>query len=127
MIRGHGQNVAVAFSTLLASGATLVCCVLPAVMVSIGAGAALVTLVSAVPQLVWLSEHKLLVFTVAAALLLVGGFLIWRARHAPCPVETSAARSCRRLRRLSLGVYALALVSFGTGAAFAFLLPAFRA
>lgn len=127
MIKGHGRNVAVAFSTLLASGATLVCCVLPAVMVSIGAGAALVTLISAFPQLVWLSEHKLLVFTAAAALLLVGGFLIWRARYAPCPVEESAARSCRRLRRLSVSLYAAALIAFGAGATFAFLLPVLRA
>jgi len=127
MNRGHGRNVAVAFSTLLASGATLVCCVLPAVMVSLGAGAALVTLVSAFPQLVWLSEHKLLVFTAASALLLVGGLMIWRARYAPCPVEESAARNCRRLRRLSVAVYAAALVAFGTGATFAFLLPALRA
>ena len=33
-------------AALLASSATLVCCVLPAVMVSLGAGAALVAMVS---------------------------------------------------------------------------------
>jgi len=124
---GHGQNVAVAFSTLLASGATLVCCVLPAAMVSLGAGATLVTLVAAFPQLVWLSEHKLLVFTAASVLLFAGGLMIWRARYAPCPVDESVARSCRRLRRLSVAVYTAALVAFGIGATFAFLLPVLRA
>ena len=52
------RNVGFAFGTLLASTATLVCCVLPAVLVSLGAGAVLAGLVSSFPQLVWLSEHK---------------------------------------------------------------------
>ena len=43
-----------AFGALLASSGTLVCCVLPAVMVSLGAGATLAGLVTAVPQLIWL-------------------------------------------------------------------------
>ena len=47
MIDPHQRNVGVAFGTLLASSATLVCCVLPAVLVSLGAGAVLVGLVSA--------------------------------------------------------------------------------
>ena len=62
----HKRNVGVAFGTLLASSATLVCCVLPAALVSIGAGAALVGLVSTFPQLVWLSENKGWVFGIAA-------------------------------------------------------------
>ena len=54
MIDPLQRNVGVAFGSLLASSATLVCCVLPAVLVSLGAGAVLVGLVSAFPQLVWL-------------------------------------------------------------------------
>jgi hypothetical protein len=103
---------------------TLVCCVLPAVLVSIGAGATLVGLVSAFPQLVWLSEHKVLVFGIAGALLLISGLLIWRARRLPCPVDPVAARACIRLRRLSAVVYVIALVCFGAGVVFAFVLPA---
>jgi hypothetical protein len=120
----HGRNVGIALGTLLASGATLVCCVLPAVMVAVGAGATLVSLISAFPQLVWLSEHKLLVFAIAALMLFAGGVMIWRARSAPCPVEPAAARSCARLRRISAVLYVVALGSFGLGATYAFLLPA---
>ena len=111
----HKANVGVAFGTLLATTGTLLCCVLPAVLVSIGAGAALVGLVSAFPQLVWLSEHKLGVF---------GGWLIWRARRLPCPADPDAARSCTRLRRVSGLVYGVSVLCFAAGAAFAFLLPA---
>ncbi len=60
------RNAALAFTALLASSGTLVCCVLPALMVALGAGATLAGLVTAVPQLIWLSEHKVEVFTVAA-------------------------------------------------------------
>jgi hypothetical protein len=123
-MNAHRRNVGVAAGTLLATGATLVCCVLPAFMVAIGAGAALASLVSAVPQLVWLSQHKNAVFLVAAALLLAAGILIARARSAPCPADPEAARICRRLRRTSALLYFVALGSFGLGATFAFLLPA---
>ena len=120
----HARNTGMAFGSLLASGATLLCCVLPAVLVSLGAGATLVSLVSAVPQLVWLSEQKLLVFTVAGALLLASGVMIWRARRLPCPVEPAAARTCRRLRRINAYSYGVALVSYLVGVAFAFVIPA---
>lgn len=126
-MNAHRRNVGLAVGTLLASGATLVCCVLPAFMVAIGAGAALASLVSAVPQLVWLSEHKSAVFLLAATLLLAAGFMIWRARSAPCPADPDAARSCRRLRRTSAALYFVALGSFGLGATFAFVLPALLA
>jgi len=117
-------NVGVAFGTLLATTGTLLCCVLPAVLVSIGAGAALIGLVSTFPQLVWLSEHKALVFGVAGGLLVVSGAMIWRARRLPCPVEPAAARACTQLRRVSAVVYGISLVCFLVGGTFAFVLPA---
>lgn len=120
----HARNVGVAFGTLLASTTTLVCCVLPAVLVSLGAGAVMVGLVSTFPQLVWLSEHKALVFGIAGVLLAVGGALIWRARRLPCPIDPVAARSCTRLRRVSAWLYGVSLVAFLAGATFAFVLPA---
>jgi hypothetical protein len=123
MMDPHARNVGVAFGSLLASSATLVCCVLPAVMVSLGAGAALVGLVSAFPQLVWLSEHKVPLFVVAALLLAGSGVLLWKARRLPCPVDPAAARSCTRLRRISATLYVVALVAYLVGAIFAFLLP----
>lgn len=118
------RNAGLAAGALLASSATLVCCVLPAVLVALGAGAALAGLVTAVPQLVWLSEHKALVFGSAAALLAVSGLALWYGRKLPCPIDPDAARACRRLRRTSALLYGLALGSFALGIAFAFVLPA---
>jgi hypothetical protein len=119
------RNAGLAFGALLASSATLVCCVLPALLVAIGAGAALMGLVTAVPQLIWLSEHKPLVFGVAGVLLAVSGAALWVGRRAPCPADPDLARSCRWLRRISAIMYVIALMSFGAGVTFAFVLPAF--
>ncbi len=118
-------SVGAAATALLASTATLVCCVLPAVLVSLGAGAALVGLVTAFPQLIWLSEHKGLVFGLAGLLLVVAGAVLWWARRVPCPADPAAARHCNRLRAISHWLYGIAAAMYGLGALFAFVLPRF--
>jgi hypothetical protein len=118
------RNAGLAASALFASSATLICCVLPAVLVAVGAGAALAGLVTAFPQLIWLSGHKALVFGIAAIALGVSGAALWVGRRAPCPSDPALARSCQRLRRVSAVIYALAVISFAVGATFAFALPA---
>ena len=117
------RSVVLSAATLLSSAGTLVCCVLPAVLVMLGAGAALAGLVTAIPQLVWLSEHKPLVFGIAFALLIASGGATWYSRTLPCPAEPVAAKSCRRLRRINVALYVIALVSFAVGLTFAFILP----
>jgi len=119
----QARSVGVAATALLASSATLVCCVLPAVLVSLGAGAALVGLVSAFPQLVWLSEHKGLVFGLAGLLLVVAGAVLWWARRLPCPTDPAAARQCMRLRAVSHWLYGVAAAMYAVAALFAFVLP----
>lgn len=109
--------------SLFASASTLICCALPALLVSLGAGAALASLVSNVPQLIWISEHKPLVFGLAGTLLLLSGALQWRARSLPCPAAPALAAACTRARRNSLRIYWLSTVIFLIGAWFAFVAP----
>jgi hypothetical protein len=117
------RNVGLATMALLASSGTLVCCVLPALLVGLGAGAALAGLVTAVPQLIWLSTHKVLVFGIAFAMLALSGTVLWRARVLPCPADPVLASTCARLRRTSIALWCIALLCTATGAVFAFLLP----
>ena len=117
----HTRNVGVAMTALLASTTTLVCCALPAALVSIGAGAVVVGLVTAVPQLVWLSEHKAPVFGSAALVVAASGFALWRARNLPCPADPVLARTCARMRRWSSVVFWLSTCFLLLGAGFAFL------
>ncbi|HVF34175.1 MAG TPA: hypothetical protein VND91_02510 [Candidatus Saccharimonadia bacterium] len=116
-------GLGLAAATLIASTGTLVCCVLPAVMVALGAGAALASLATAVPALVWLSMHKAIVFGGAALLLAGSGAVLWRARRSPCPADPLLAASCARIRRASLALWGTAAAMTAIGALFAFLLP----
>lgn len=117
------QGLASAWLALLASGSTLICCALPALLVTLGAGAALSTLVSAVPQLVWISEHKTPIFGTASALMAVGGWVQWRNRSAPCPVDPALRDACLRTRRFSARLYVASVLLLGIGGWFAFIAP----
>lgn len=112
-----------ALLSIFTSSSTLICCALPALLVTLGAGATLAGLVSAVPQLIWLSLHKGLVFGLAGLMLAAAGALQYRARFAPCPADPRLAAACARTRRISLGVYGLSLAIYTVGVVFAFLLP----
>ncbi len=109
--------------SLFASSSTLVCCALPALLVALGAGAALSSLVSVFPQVVWLSEHKEALFVVAGLALAASGALQWHNRNAPCPVDPALRRACLQTRRTSLRVYGFSSLVYAVGGWFAFVQP----
>lgn len=115
----YRQTILPALS-LFTSLSTLVCCALPALLVTLGLGAVMAGLVSAAPWLVWLSAHKPLVFGVAGFMLCLAGFMQWRARHAPCPADPDKARACTMLRKLSWAIWGFSVVVYATGFFFAF-------
>lgn len=107
--------------SLFTSVGTLLCCALPALLVTLGAGAALAGLVSTAPWLVALSKHKAILFGVAGVMLVVAGISRHVARNAPCPVEPEAARACMRLRRTGAWLYRLSVAVYAVGFFFAFV------
>jgi hypothetical protein len=119
----HRRNLQLAAGTVLATSTTLVCCVLPVALVTLGAGSVLASLVSALPQLVWLSENKGAVFGIAGLSLAGSGIALWNARRLPCPSDVGLAARCAARRQWSVRLYVAALVSFALGGTFAYLLP----
>jgi hypothetical protein len=115
------RNIILEALTLFSSFGTLLCCAIPALLVSIGAGAALASIVSTVPQLVWISEHKVPLFIFAGLMILVSAGSTYWNRNAPCPVDPIQARSCRRVRRISFALLFVSLAIYATGFYFAFL------
>jgi hypothetical protein len=105
---------------LFGSSTTLICCALPALLVSIGMGAAVAGLVSAVPQITLLAAHKNYVFAISGLILALAGFATWAARNDPCPVDKQAALACRRMRAASVWLLGLACAAWFVGAFFAF-------
>ncbi len=106
---------------LFGSFSTLICCALPIVFVSLGAGALVAGLVSAIPQIVWLSEHKIPLFIFAGVMLILSGISRYLARNAPCPVDPAQAKACMRMRRLSLGVFVVSVIIYAIGFFAAFI------
>jgi hypothetical protein len=119
------SRASLSWLSIFTSSSTLLCCALPALLVALGAGAALSSLVGAFPQIVWLSEHKVPLFIVAGVMLAAAGALQWRARRLSCPPDAALASACATTRDASLIVYWMSVAMFATGALFAFVIPLF--
>ncbi len=107
--------------SLFTSVGTLLCCALPALLVTIGMGAAMAGLVSTAPWITALSDYKPIVFAVSGVMLALAAFMQWRARNAPCPIDPAKARACNRLRKFSWGVIIFSVIIYVIGFFFAFL------
>lgn len=111
--------------TLFTSASTLICCALPALLVTLGMGAAFSSFLSQFPQLIWISENKGMVFFVAGVCLSVAGYFQWRAQYEPCPVDPKLREACLWSRRWGLRLYIVSLVLFLIGFFFGFLITLF--
>lgn len=124
MAEGRRLRLIQALSLLFTSG-TLVCCVLPATLVLLGAGSVMASLVSTVPSLVLLSANKPLVFGVAGGGLLVAGVSLWRqaSSSSSCPIDPDRRRACLRLQRQARVLFSVSLLGYGVALVVTFLLP----
>ena len=116
------QALGVPFLTLFTSASTLICCAIPALLVSLGLGATIASTLNRFPQLIWISEHKPLVFSISGVLLVFGGIWLWWARNLPCPADKKLADACILGRKISYWIYGFSVVVWIIGFTFAFLL-----
>ena len=107
--------------SLFASTSTLLCCALPALLVTLGLGASLAGLVSAAPWLVALTKYKAWLFAGSGLMLGFAGWMHWRARLLPCPADPAQARACVRLRAFSGWMLGISAAIWAVGFFFAFL------
>ena len=112
-----------AWVSLFASTGTLFCCALPSLLVAIGMGATMAGLVTAVPQIVWLSQYKAFVFALSGGLLSFAAYMQYRARFEPCPIDPDLARACDSARVWSLRILVVSILIWMIGAFFAFVAP----
>ena len=115
------KEVLMATLSLFTSTGTLLCCALPALLVAIGAGAVVAGLVSDIPQLEWLLEHKTAIFIVAAILLFATGLLRFYNRNASCPIDREKAKACGRLRKISGVIYWSSVLIYIVGFFFSYV------
>lgn len=99
---------------------TIVCCALPITLVALGMGATMASLVSNVPFLVTLSEHKILVFTISGSLLAASGWLLYRSGRT-CPTDPKLAELCIRTEKWNRRIYWFSITLWDVGFFAAFL------
>ena len=107
--------------SLFTSFSTLICCALPALLISIGMGASLASFVSAFPWIIFISKYKIQTFILAAVLLIFSVYLFWQGRNAPCPSDPIQAKICSKLRFINLIMLFISLVTYLVGFFFAFI------
>ncbi len=117
LLASHAAN----WLSLFSSFGTLLCCALPALLVMLGMGATLVGLLGEFPQLIWLSEHKAILFGLSLGLLTITFFVRRWSEQQPCPLE--AREACQRTKRWSGAVYWCAVMINGVGVFTTFVLP----
>ena len=86
------------YFSLFSSFSTLICCALPSVLVLLGMGSAVASLLSAAPWLVSLSRHKIWIFCIAGVLI-AGSFLVTYAIAPRLREGEACAADDPRLRR----------------------------
>jgi hypothetical protein len=118
------QTWLAALSFIISFG-TLFCCALPALLITLGMGAVVAGLISTMPQLVWFSEHKIAVFSIAGFFLVLAGVLRNRGIAKTCPVDPVKAKICGGLKNFSAVVYWLSIALYAIGFFFAFLVKYF--
>lgn len=111
---------------LFSSSATLICCALPILLVSLGLGAASAALFANLPFLVTLAQHKLWLFIGTGVLLSAGGWLIYRSGRS-CPIDPELAAQCERADKWNRRLWWVSVVIWACGFAAAYLtLPIWR-
>ena len=113
------------YLSLFTSTGTIICCALPALLVSIGAGATLSSIISIFPQLIILSVYKIPIFIGAFIMLIIAGILQYQSRDLPCPADKKKAYACMQTRKVSMIIYFTSVGIFIIGLLFAFIIPLF--
>jgi hypothetical protein len=91
--------------------------------VALGFGAAMAGFLGDNPQFISISEHKIIIFVMGGILLSLGGYLQYRARFEPCPIDPELAQACTTSRRFSFRLYIFSVSIYLIGFLFAYVLP----
>lgn len=113
------------FLTLFSSSSTLICCALPALLVTLGAGSVMASIVSYFPAFIWLSIHKLYVFLFATMMLIISGVAQWQGRQKACSIKPNTQEACESSKKWGLTLYFFSLACYLVGGFFAFIAPHF--
>ncbi len=111
------------FLSLFTSFSTLLCCALPSLLVVLGLGPLLASLIGIFPGITIISEHKTLVFSVTGLILAISGWLQYKASSMMCPLDQK--ENCTTTKSWSRKVYWISVSLYLVGGTMAFIVPRF--
>ena len=111
--------------TLFVTSGTLLCCALPVVLVSMGFGAVVASLNYNIPGLVFLAENKFWTLSLAALLLVVMAWVVWRPNQT-CPTDPELAAVCEAAKNWNQRIFWISAVIWSVGFFFSVLLLPLR-
>lgn len=117
------ESINLGFLTLLASSSTLICCALPAIFVTLGAGATLASVVNIFPELIIISKFKVYISVFALFFLIITGVLIKKASLEPCPTDPNLRYVCMKTRKRSRIIYIISVFIFAFASIFTYIVP----
>ena len=120
-MRGNWRDSIGPTLALFGSASTLLCCALPALLISIGAGAVMAGLTATFPGIIWLSAHKDILFTLSGLIIIATTSFWWQQRHTPCPIDSVKAAACQKLRQINKWLLTAAWTIYVWGLGFAYL------
>jgi mercuric ion transport protein len=111
------KSVWLSYVSLFTSVSTLLCCALPSMLVLAGLGATVASMLSALPWLVKLSQHKQWTFGISGALISLSFVnMYWlapRLQRGQCPADDPNA--CAKVSRVSKVLLWISAVTYGLG------------
>ena len=114
------KDKALSVLTLFTSSGTLLCCVLPAVVATIAGGAAVSSMLSIFPFLIPLSMNKGWIFIIAATLIAINGYLVFKPNQkVACDVDEDG---CDVTGRFNKRMFYISARVLAVGAFFAYAL-----
>ena len=107
--------------SLFTSFGTLVCCALPALLVTLGMGASLISILGIFPWITVISERKEIVFIISGIFLSLG-FVNQYVNNisSSCPTDENEARICKNLKKVNWIILFFSSTLYIVGLFFAF-------
>ena len=107
--------------SLFTSFATLLCCALPALLVTLGMGASLAGLIGTFPSITFLSNYKEYIFIISGILISFGFLSQLNSKNYLCPADPVKAKLCSNIRKIGWVMLYVSLVFYLLGFFFAFI------
>ena len=107
--------------SLFTSFGTLICCALPALLVTLGMGTSLISILGVFPWITVISEQKKIVFIISGIFLSLG-FVNQYVNNisSSCPTNENEARICKNLKKVNWIILFFSSILYIVGLFFAF-------